>query len=117
MNPAGSPRRPAGGPAADPVTVRIPRGNEAPSPHPGIGLRPLRQGRPDGSAPRFEALDRFSLRTRIAILAALAATFAVVLVSAAAFFTVRANILDTLDANLYSGRPPPRGATWSIRGC
>ena len=34
------------------------------------------------------------------MLAALAAALSVVLVSAAAFFTVRANILDTLDANL-----------------
>ena len=45
-------------------------------------------------------LDRFSLRTRIGVLAALAAALAVVLVSAAAFFIVRVNILDTLDANL-----------------
>ena len=53
---------------------------------------------PAGS--RFEVLDRFSLRTRIGVLAALAAALSVVLVSAAAFFTVRANILDALDANL-----------------
>ncbi|HVH24469.1 MAG TPA: HAMP domain-containing sensor histidine kinase [Pseudonocardia sp.] len=49
---------------------------------------------------RFEVLDRFSLRTRIGVLAAFAAALAVVLVSAAAFFTVRVNILDTLDTNL-----------------
>lgn len=45
-------------------------------------------------------LDRFSLRARIGILAALVAALAVVLVSIAAFVTVRANILQTLDANL-----------------
>ena len=50
--------------------------------------------------PGSTVLDRFSLRTRIGVLAALAAALSVVLVSAAAFFTVRANILDTLDANL-----------------
>ena len=49
---------------------------------------------------RVEVLDRFSLRTRIGVLAAFAAALAVVLVSAAAFFTVRVNILDTLDTNL-----------------
>jgi two-component system sensor histidine kinase MprB len=59
-----------------------------------------RQGRPDGSVPRVALLDRVSLRSRIGVLAALAAALAVVLVSAAAFFTVRANIFDALDANL-----------------
>ena len=58
------------------------------------------RGAPRRTATRFEVLDRFSLRTRIGMLAALAAALAVVLVSAAAFFTVRANILDTLDENL-----------------
>lgn len=52
------------------------------------------------STPRLAVLDRFSLRTRIGVLAALAATLSVLMVSAAAFFTVRANILDALDANL-----------------
>ena len=61
---------------------------------------PLRQGRPDGSVPRIEVLDHFSLRARIGILAALAAALAVVLVSAAAFVIVRVNILQTLDSNL-----------------
>lgn len=56
--------------------------------------------RPDGSTPRIEVLDHFSLRTRIGVLAALVAVLAVVLVSAAAFVTVRVNILQTLDANL-----------------
>ncbi len=56
--------------------------------------------RPDGSVPRIEVLDRFSLRSRISILAALAAAVAVALVSAAAFLLVRENLLDTLDANL-----------------
>lgn len=46
-------------------------------------------------------LDRFSLRSRIGILAALAAALAVVLVSLAAFVTVRTSILATLDSNLY----------------
>ncbi len=46
-------------------------------------------------------LDRFSLRTRIGILAALVAGLAVVLVSLAAFLTVRSNILVTLDSNLF----------------
>jgi two-component system sensor histidine kinase MprB len=59
-----------------------------------------RQGRPDGSIPRVEVLDHFSLRARIGILAAFMAALAVVLVSAAAFVTVRVNILQTLDANL-----------------
>lgn len=45
-------------------------------------------------------LDRFSLRARIGILAALVAAVSVVLVSAAAFLTVRASILQALDANL-----------------
>jgi len=49
------------------------------------------------AADRF---DRFSLRSRIGILAALVAAVAVVLVSAAAFVTVRVNIVQTLDANL-----------------
>jgi len=57
--------------------------------------------RPDGSVPRVEMLDRFSLRTRIGILAALVAALAVVLVSLAAFLIVRSNILATLDSNLY----------------
>jgi two-component system sensor histidine kinase MprB len=68
-----------------------------------VGLRTgthPRQGRPDGSVPRVEVLDRVSLRSRIGILAALVAALAVVLVSAAAFITVRVNILETLDANL-----------------
>jgi two-component system sensor histidine kinase MprB len=56
--------------------------------------------RPDGSTARFEFLDRVSLRARIAILAATVAAVVVVLVSAAAFFVVRANVLQTLDANL-----------------
>ncbi|HXV92859.1 MAG TPA: HAMP domain-containing sensor histidine kinase [Pseudonocardia sp.] len=45
-------------------------------------------------------LDRFSLRTRIGVLAALVAMGAVVLVSVAAFLTVRITILQTLDTNL-----------------
>jgi two-component system sensor histidine kinase MprB len=57
--------------------------------------------RPDGSVPRVEMLDRFSLRSRIGILAALVAALAVVLVSVAAFITVRSNILATLDSNLF----------------
>ncbi len=57
--------------------------------------------RPDGSTPRIAVLDRFSLRSRIGILAALVAALAVVLVSLAAFVTVRSNILVTLDSNLY----------------
>ena len=60
----------------------------------------MRHGRPDGSVPRIAALDQVSLRARIGILAALVAALAVVLVSVAAFVTVRANILETLDANL-----------------
>jgi two-component system, OmpR family, sensor histidine kinase MprB len=56
--------------------------------------------RPDGSTARFEILDRVSLRARIGILAATVAALVVVLVSAAAFFVVRANVLQTLDANL-----------------
>ena len=47
-------------------------------------------------------LDRFSLRARIGILAALVAAVSVVLVSTAAFVTVRASILQALDANLLS---------------
>jgi two-component system, OmpR family, sensor histidine kinase MprB len=62
--------------------------------------RTVRQGRPDGSTPRVEILDHFSLRSRIGILAALVAGLAVVLVSGAAFLTVRVNLLDSLDANL-----------------
>ncbi|HVL84175.1 MAG TPA: HAMP domain-containing sensor histidine kinase [Pseudonocardia sp.] len=58
-------------------------------------------GRPDGSVPRLEVLDRFSLRARVGILAGLVAAGAVVLVSVAAFVTVRANILATLDTNLF----------------
>lgn len=60
----------------------------------------LRQGRPDGSVPRFSSLDQVSLRSRIGILAALVAALAVILVSTAAFLTVRVTILQTLDANL-----------------
>jgi two-component system, OmpR family, sensor histidine kinase MprB len=57
--------------------------------------------RPDGSvAPRHEVLDRFSLRSRIAILAALVAALVVVLVSTAAFFVVRSSLLQSLDDNL-----------------
>jgi two-component system, OmpR family, sensor histidine kinase MprB len=57
--------------------------------------------RPDGSvAPRHEVLDRFSLRSRIAILAALVAALVVVLVSTAAFFVVRSRLLQSLDDNL-----------------
>ncbi|MEJ3659102.1 HAMP domain-containing sensor histidine kinase [Actinomycetes bacterium KLBMP 9759] len=48
----------------------------------------------------MEALDNFSLRSRIGILAALVAGLAVVLVSAAAFITVRVNIMQSLDDNL-----------------
>ena len=58
------------------------------------------RSRPDGCTARFELLDRFSLRARIGILAAPLAAVVVVLVSAAAFFIVRANVLATLDANL-----------------
>jgi two-component system, OmpR family, sensor histidine kinase MprB len=65
-----------------------------------VTLQNVRQGRPDGSTPRVEMLDHFSLRTRIGILAALMAGLAVVLVSAAAFLTVRVNLLQSLDANL-----------------
>jgi two-component system sensor histidine kinase MprB len=57
---------------------------------------PQRQGRP----PRLEAFDQLSLRTRVGVLAALVAALAVVLVSAAAFVTVRVNIMQSLDANL-----------------
>ncbi len=56
--------------------------------------------RADGTTPRFEFLDRVSLRARIGILAATVAALVVVLVSAAAFFVVRANVLQTLDDNL-----------------
>jgi two-component system sensor histidine kinase MprB len=45
-------------------------------------------------------LDRLSLRTRIGILAAGVAALMAVLVSGAAYFVVRANVLDALDANL-----------------
>jgi two-component system, OmpR family, sensor histidine kinase MprB len=68
--------------------------------HRSAAPRPPRQGRPDGSIPRIEALDHVSLRTRIGLLAALVAGLAVVLVSISAFVTVRANILETLDSNL-----------------
>jgi two-component system, OmpR family, sensor histidine kinase MprB len=50
--------------------------------------------------PRLPAPDHVSLRVRIGVLTALAATGAVVLVSAVAFVIVRQNILATLDANL-----------------
>lgn len=56
--------------------------------------------RPDGSTPRIELLDRVSLRARIGILAAAVAALVVVLVSVSAYFVVRANVLDALDANL-----------------
>jgi two-component system sensor histidine kinase MprB len=56
--------------------------------------------RSDGTIARFEFLDRVSLRTRIGILAAGVAALVVVLVSAVAFFVVRANVLATLDDNL-----------------
>jgi len=56
--------------------------------------------RPDGTKPRVEVLDRFSLRARIGILAAGVAALVAVLVSGAAFFVVRANVLDALDTNL-----------------
>ncbi|MFC4942010.1 sensor histidine kinase [Pseudonocardia sp. GCM10023141] len=69
-------------------TVRIRRSATGPS------------RRPDGSTPRIEVLDQFSLRARIGILAALVAAVAVVLVSVAAFVTVRVNILQTLDTSL-----------------
>ncbi len=49
---------------------------------------------------RIELLDRVSLRARIGILAAAVAALVVVLVSLSAYFVVRANVLDTLDANL-----------------
>lgn len=61
---------------------------------------PAPSRRPDGSVPRVEVLDNFSLRSRIGILAALMAGLAVVLVSAAAFVTVRLNIMQSLDDNL-----------------
>ena len=64
-------------PAASPITPRSP-----------------------GSPRRSEVLDRFSLRTRIGILAALVAAGVVVLVATAAFISVRLTILQTLDANL-----------------
>jgi two-component system sensor histidine kinase MprB len=56
--------------------------------------------RSDGTTARFELLDRVSLRARIGILAAVVAAAVVVLVSASAFFVVRANVLQTLDDNL-----------------
>ncbi len=56
--------------------------------------------RPDGSMPRFAVLDRASLRARIGVLAATMAALAVILVSGAAYFVVRANVLDALDSNL-----------------
>jgi two-component system sensor histidine kinase MprB len=59
-----------------------------------------RPGRPHGSAPRLEAFEQLSLRSRVGLLAALVAALAVVLVSAAAFVTVRVNVMQTLDANL-----------------
>lgn len=57
-------------------------------------------GEVPGMRSRVQALDRISLRGRIGILAALVAAGAVILVSLAAFLTVRANILATLDENL-----------------
>ncbi|MBA3905574.1 MAG: HAMP domain-containing histidine kinase [Pseudonocardiales bacterium] len=56
--------------------------------------------RSDGTIARFEFLDRVSLRARIGFLAAGVAALVVVLVSAVAFFVVRANVLATLDDNL-----------------
>jgi two-component system, OmpR family, sensor histidine kinase MprB len=53
-----------------------------------------------GRWPRLPAPDHVSLRVRIGVLTAVAAAGAVVLVSVAAFFIVRQNILATLDANL-----------------
>jgi len=61
-------------------------------------LLPFR--RLNGPTARVALLDRFSLGARVGILAALVAAVTVVLVSVAAFVTVRANILATLDANL-----------------
>jgi two-component system sensor histidine kinase MprB len=52
-----------------------------------------------GRGPRA-SLRTISLRARVGVLAALVAAVAVVLVSVAAFVTVRINILRTLDANL-----------------
>lgn len=49
---------------------------------------------------RLERLDHLPLRGRIGILAVLVAALGVVLVSLAAFVTVRISIMDTLDANL-----------------
>jgi two-component system, OmpR family, sensor histidine kinase MprB len=57
-------------------------------------------GQPVRLGSRIEALDHLSLRARIGILAAAVAALVVVLVSFSAFFVVRANVLDTLDANL-----------------
>jgi two-component system sensor histidine kinase MprB len=58
-------------------------------------VRPREVRRPGLPAP-----EHLSLRTRIGVLTALAAAGAVVLVSVAAFFIVRQNIMATLDANL-----------------
>jgi two-component system sensor histidine kinase MprB len=96
---AGARGSPAAGPAwshpAQPPAPHRPPGPLGPPP----AVWP-RQGRPDGSVPRVELLDRFSLRARVGVLAALVAALAVVLVSIAAFATVRASIFATLDANL-----------------
>jgi two-component system, OmpR family, sensor histidine kinase MprB len=61
-----------------------------------MGWAPARPGSPH----RLEAFDQVSLRARIGMLAALVAALVVVLVSGAAFVTVRLNILQTLDSNL-----------------
>ena len=54
----------------------------------------------NGTTPRITILEHASLRRRVGALAALVAALAVVLVSAAAFVTVRYSILQTLDENL-----------------
>jgi two-component system sensor histidine kinase MprB len=50
--------------------------------------------------PPLQRFDHVSLRSRIGVLAALVAGLMVVLVSVAAFVTVRVSIMDTLDSNL-----------------
>ena len=55
---------------------------------------------PMSDPPPFQRFDHVSLRSRIGVLAALVAGLMVVLVSVAAFVTVRVNIMDTLDSNL-----------------
>ena len=61
---------------------------------------PTRPNRWAGTTPRFAVLEHASLRRRVGLLAALVAALAVLLVSAAAFATVRYSILQTLDDNL-----------------